>query len=261
MFDWDKIDINEIFGPTIQGEGSAAGRHCIFIRVAQCNLACSWCDTPYTWAFSGTKIDRHVSAHQCGGQPYDKATEVHPMSVDEILEKASALWPLKDKPTIVVISGGEPMMQQHKLIPLVRQLDRWGCDVHIETASTIKPHADFSKYVAQFNVSPKLAHSGNVLSKRRKDEALSYFAARENAWFKFVIQRHGGMEEQDFFEVDQIVHDFGIPPKRVMIMPEGTTIVGNVEAAQSWSQWAIERGYGISFRTHILLWPQEDRGR
>lgn len=261
MFSRDKIEINEIFGPTVQGEGAAAGRHCLFIRVAQCNLECTWCDTAYTWAFSKSKIDKHVDANKRGGEPYDKSENVIPMTVNEILAKAEELWPIKEKPLMIVISGGEPLMQQTKLIPLIQQLDRWGCDVHIETAGTIKPTPDFDRYVTQYNVSPKLAHSGNVLSKRRKRDVIDYFADNGKAWFKFVVQRHGGVEESDFFEVDEIVREHGIKPQRIMIMPEGNTIVGNIESAQSWSQWAIDRGYGISFRTHVLLWPKVDRGR
>lgn len=265
MFNRDKIEINEIFGPTVQGEGAAAGRHCLFIRVAQCNLECSWCDTAYTWAFSRTKIDKHIDSMKRGGEPYDKAENVIPMTVNEILNKVEELWPVQTKPTMIVISGGEPMMQQVKLIPLVQQLDRWGCDVHIETAGTIKPIPDFDKYITQYNVSPKLAHSGNTLTKRYKREVIDWFAERaqaphDRAWFKFVIQRNGGMEDQDFYEVDTMVREHDIPPKRVMIMPEGNTIIGNIESAQSWSQYAIDRGYGISFRTHVLLWPTEVRG-
>ena len=49
-----KIRVNEIFGPTIQGEGSTVGKPCFFLRVAGCNLHCGWCDTYYTWNYEGT---------------------------------------------------------------------------------------------------------------------------------------------------------------------------------------------------------------
>ena len=38
--------ISEIF-LSIQGESTYVGMPCIFVRLAGCNLACSWCDTPY----------------------------------------------------------------------------------------------------------------------------------------------------------------------------------------------------------------------
>jgi organic radical activating enzyme len=39
--------VKEIFGPTLQGEGAHAGRPCVFLRFAVCNLACTWCDTDF----------------------------------------------------------------------------------------------------------------------------------------------------------------------------------------------------------------------
>jgi organic radical activating enzyme len=39
--------VKEIFGPTLQGEGAHAGRPCVFLRFAACNLACTWCDTDF----------------------------------------------------------------------------------------------------------------------------------------------------------------------------------------------------------------------
>src|SRR5258708_657875 len=39
--------VKEMFGPTLQGEGAHAGRPCVFLRFAACNLACTWCDTDF----------------------------------------------------------------------------------------------------------------------------------------------------------------------------------------------------------------------
>jgi organic radical activating enzyme len=39
--------VKEMFGPTLQGEGAHAGRPCVFLRFAACNLACDWCDTDF----------------------------------------------------------------------------------------------------------------------------------------------------------------------------------------------------------------------
>ena len=46
------LKINEIFY-SIQGESSLAGLPCIFIRLAYCNLRCSYCDTEYAF-YEGT---------------------------------------------------------------------------------------------------------------------------------------------------------------------------------------------------------------
>ena len=39
--------VKEMFGPTLQGEGAHAGRPCVFLRFAACNLECSFCDTDF----------------------------------------------------------------------------------------------------------------------------------------------------------------------------------------------------------------------
>ncbi|NIO36533.1 hypothetical protein GTO27_02395, partial [Candidatus Bathyarchaeota archaeon] len=42
------MKVSEIFY-SIEGEGIEIGRPEVFIRLAECNLRCTWCDTKYTW--------------------------------------------------------------------------------------------------------------------------------------------------------------------------------------------------------------------
>ena len=105
------MKIAEIFR-SLQGEGSNQGRPCLFIRLAGCNLHCSWCDTPYA---------------QAGGSD---------MSIDAILEQ---VWRLN--PPYVCITGGEPLLQGDDLEPLLSSLHARGTSIDIETNGTI----DFSR--------------------------------------------------------------------------------------------------------------------
>jgi len=244
------LQVNEIFGPTVQGEGAASGRHCLFLRMADCNLRCTWCDTAYTWAFNAelaSKLEVPII--------HDKAANRKTMQVDEVISELRKLWDIATWPTMLVISGGEPMMQQRDLLPLIQTLTGWGDSIHIETAATITPTLPFDRHVAQYNVSPKLKHSGNIINKRRRWETLEYFAQSPKAWFKFVVR-----STEDFPEVDEIVRVAGIDTNRVMVMPEGTSVAQNVDTARRIVDQAIARGYGLSFRTHILLWS-DTRGR
>ena len=247
------LKISQIFGPTIQGEGSAAGRHCLFVRTYNCNLECRWCDTAYTWADTPNKAAKTIS-----GQQYDRDEPVlgmKEMTHNEVYGRLNYLWPIALKPTIVVISGGEPMMQQRDLHPLMVMIRQVRSEVHIETAGTIAPTYEFNQCVNQYNVSPKLNHSGNILSKRFKPEVLSVLQGSGKAWFKFVVTNLTA--SADFDEIDRIVKEINIPANRVMVMPEGTTLEHNIDTAKDIVDRALHRGYGLTFRSHILLWGDD----
>jgi 7-carboxy-7-deazaguanine synthase len=222
----------------------------MFLRLADCNLECTWCDTAYTWAFTEQKAAKTQSGIQ-----YDRDANSHSMENQEILDRLEALWLIKTLPTIIVVSGGEPLMQGAHLASLAMLLDEMDNDVHIETAATITPPPVLDRYVTQYNVSPKLAHSGNPLAKRRKLEPLRFFAASEKSWFKFVVTCI-----KDLDEVQEIAELVGIDRRRLMIMPEGVTAEDNLTTARLTVDEATRRGWGISFRTHILLW-KDVRGR
>lgn len=244
------LTVNEIFGPTIQGEGPATGRHVLFVRLALCNLRCRWCDTAHTWAFTPD-----LAAHLDRPQVYDRETNAVRMTVDEVLDALRALWDIDNRPTIVVISGGEPLMQAG-LDALTAALVARRNQVHVETAGTIIPSAALSRLVHQFVVSPKLANSGNPEGKRLKALPLTTFAAMgHQAIFKFVVTGAG-----DLAEVDGIVTDLGVPDCRVMIMPEGTARASLLAGARDIVDAVTARGWGLSLRSHILLWS-DVRGR
>ncbi|MFI6281624.1 7-carboxy-7-deazaguanine synthase QueE [Streptomyces sp. NPDC050988] len=246
------LRISQVFGPTVQGEGSAAGRHCLFVRTFDCNLGCTWCDTAYTWAVTEEKAAKTRS-----GKRYehdDPAYGLKVMEPAEVMDRLRALWEVETRPTIIVVSGGEPMMQQRGLVPLLQRLSGCGNEVHIETAGTIAPVAEFDACVTQYNVSPKLANSGNRLSKRYKPAVLAALRDTEKAWFKFVVTQD---YETDLEEVDRIVADVPVPTQRVMVMPEGSDRRTNIATAQKTVDAALARGYGLSFRTHVLLWNDD----
>ena len=100
--------VKEMFGPTLQGEGAHAGRPCVFLRFAACNLACTWCDTD----FAPEGATRH--------------------DADAIVARLVEL----DRHTsrMVVVTGGEPTLQWDA--PLADALHTAGFRVHMETNGT-----------------------------------------------------------------------------------------------------------------------------
>jgi len=100
--------VKEMFGPTLQGEGAHAGRPCVFLRFAACNLACTWCDTD----FAPEGATRHSAA--------------------EIVERLVELD--RHSSRMVVVTGGEPALQYDA--ELADALHAAGFRVHMESNGT-----------------------------------------------------------------------------------------------------------------------------
>lgn len=242
MADEQLLTVSEVFGPTFQGEGPSAGRRAMFVRLGRCNLDCKWCDTPYTWDWTGKN-----------GPPQDpKALER--MSIGEVVALLQELAAERGTfiPDLTVVTGGEPMVQA-ALLPLCDTLTALG-DVEIETNGTFKPSAALAAY-AKFNVSPKLAHSGVKRSLAINEEALTTFACLADtgrACFKFVVRSRG-----DLLAVRELCSEVGIPPHTVWIMPEGRSSADIHDALRRFADDVLTAGYNLTGRMHVTLW--EDR--
>jgi 7-carboxy-7-deazaguanine synthase len=99
------MQITEIY-KSIQGESTHAGLPCVFVRLTGCNLRCSWCDSEYTFS---------------GGQR---------MTTEEVMEEVEQL----SLGGLVEITGGEPMLQEREVVPLMQRLLDDGYTVLIETS-------------------------------------------------------------------------------------------------------------------------------
>lgn len=216
----------ELFA-SVQGEGASMGVPSTFVRLAVCNLRCSWCDTAYTWDWTR----------------YDRASHVLPMAPGEIAARVQALPPRN-----LVVTGGEPLLQRRQLRPFLEAVRAAGFRIEMETNGTVAP-GELGPLVDQFNVSPKLAHSGNEGLARIRPAALEAFVAHPGAWFKFVVQG-----EADLAELEALRERFAIAPGRVILMPEGRTAAELTERGRALAEWCVARGYRFSTRLHIYLW-------
>ena len=108
-----RIPVMEMFY-TVQGEGFYSGTPAYFIRLAGCDVGCSWCDVKASW---------EVNENQ-----YVPISEV----VGEVKK-----YPVR----IVVITGGEPCM--YDLSELTRQLKETGCRIHLETSGAYRISGTF----------------------------------------------------------------------------------------------------------------------
>lgn len=240
--------VPEIF-LTIQGEGASAGRPAVFVRLSGCNLHCWWCDTPYTWNWAESGFAHRDT--DAGGERYEVSDERLTLSVAEVAER---IFQLAATPERLVLTGGEPMMQQTALAALVAIVKAGSPAtlIEVETNGTIAPKPELQPLIDQFNVSPKLAGSRNDQAIRRRTDVLREYAADPRATFKFVVS-----EEDELGEVDRMVAAYDLVLSRVYLMAEGTT----TELLNSRAGWLITaastRSYGYSDRLHIRLFSNK----
>jgi 7-carboxy-7-deazaguanine synthase len=100
------MQITEIY-KSLQGESTYAGLPCVFVRLTGCNLRCNWCDSEYTF-YGGRK-----------------------MTGEEVIADVRHLSP---NGGLVEITGGEPMLQERELVPIMRELFDGGYRVLLETS-------------------------------------------------------------------------------------------------------------------------------
>jgi organic radical activating enzyme len=206
------------------------------MRLSRCNLACTWCDTAYTWRFEGDNRPHR------DGVAYGRAANQVTLSEEEVAARIAALG----KPRLVV-TGGEPLLQAPALARMLALLP--GMAIEIETNGTVAPPPALDALVDQYNVSPKLAHSGNPAELALIPERLRHWAAEPRACFKFVVA-----EPADAAEVLMLAAACGLPRERIWLMAEGTD-GATLAARESWlAQLCLEHNLTLSKRLHIELY-------
>jgi 7-carboxy-7-deazaguanine synthase len=156
---------------SVQGESSHAGRPCIFVRLAGCNLRCSWCDSEYTFT---------------GG---------YKLSEDEIVAEIEKLAPV----TLVEFTGGEPLLQEREIIPLMERLLVRDYELMIETSGE-RPIDNVPRAVHKI-VDVKCPGSGE--SGRFRMTNLDFLTERDE--LKFVITNREDYEfARDFIRANAL---------------------------------------------------------
>jgi 7-carboxy-7-deazaguanine synthase len=157
---------------SIQGESTFAGLPCIFVRLAGCNLRCTWCDSEYTFS---------------GGRK---------MEDTEVLGEIERLAPVR----LIEITGGEPLLQERALLPFIRSLLASGYTVLLETSGE-RPLTNVPKPVHKI-VDVKCPGSGeggsfhmaNLAALTTNDEVKFVIADRSDYEFARDFTRQNGLE-------------------------------------------------------------------
>lgn len=216
---------------SIQGEGELTGVPSFFIRTAGCNLRCNWCDTPYaSWNPEGSE-----------------------QTVAQLVAAATA-----QPGRHAVLTGGEPMLAK-ELPALAAALRAAGHHITIETAATIAPGGIACDLAS---LSPKLRNSlpddRLPAAWRERHEATRWQPDVIRAWidayayqFKFVVAAPADLDEIETLLAEL---DRPIPPHKVLLMPEATTLDG-MRARSAWlGEICKARGYRYAHRLHIELY-------
>jgi 7-cyano-7-deazaguanosine (preQ0) biosynthesis protein QueE len=231
----ETLQVNEIFGPTVQGEGPASGQRAVFLRLMGCNLSCSWCDTAWTWDSSRFLL----------------SSETQHLSAKEIIDQLNELAP----DPMLVITGGEPLLQQSQPA-WTELLNTVARPIHLETNGTILP-GDTLDALDLLVASPKLLNAGH---HRGHQQAAMHPGYRDLADDPRVHLKIVVMGPADVRAAVVHAQRFGFPLDRLWVMPEGATREVLDARWPAVASAAASYGCNATHRLHVLAWGDE-RGR
>jgi 7-carboxy-7-deazaguanine synthase len=235
-----KLAVSEVFY-SIQGEGITSGYPSVFVRLGGCNLMCggmgtqndgklynaTWrCDTIEVWMKSQSKEVQDILDEEC-------------------------INALKNN-SHLIITGGEPLMQQEAIIHFIQYIDNLipNTFIEIETNGTIEPCSYLQERINQWNCSPKLSNSGNskyVYFNQKTIETLNQL----NTQFKFVLSN---IEDWEEIKNTYLIH---INKDKIWLMPSGENQELLNESKQIVAELSKSNFIKFTNRLHIEIWNKK----
>ena len=160
------------------------------------------------------------------------------------------LQQLPDDVHLLVLTGGEPLLHQAVLAPLLEELRERRPDlrVEVETNGTISPTVRMRELVHLFVVSPKLTNSAIAEKRRLRLPVLAEFS-QLRAVLKFVLE-----SPSDVQEATDVAERSGFDHTRVWVMPQTTSAMELGPLIADLAPAAIRAGFKVSSRLHVLAW-------
>lgn len=244
-----QLAVSEYFY-SLQGEGRTMGIPAIFLRLTGCNLLCggkgaekdgvlrdgaTWlCDTIDVWM---------------------KGTTWSFEALLEELNQAVQFVERLQNGVHLVITGGEPLLQQKRIIDFLAYLEETQDlrpIVEVETNATILPLPELDIRVHYWNTSPKLSNSGMPIQRRWDHAILQWFSDNPKTMFKFVIRHQSDFEELQRCWQEQPSLDWN----KIVLMPAADSIEQLLERNQLVAQLCINHQLRMSTRLHVEIWNQ-----
>lgn len=290
--------LSELF-VSIQGEGQYTGYPTIWVRFFGCNLKCegfgqnfpkkkethalpyqtidfkqykrmeelpvfeTGCDSYYSWYPKTKHLTIDMSEKEISDKIIEFAKELGMEwnHKDDSYDSKFAMFETsKGQPILLGFTGGEPMLQQDKIVKIMEYLKEANVEVDnvcIETNGTIEPTDELLKYDSiYFSVSPKLycvSGEEHALNPKVIKKLTSFGWGM--GYLKFVVND----DPECWVEIDRLLNAAELNDRYyrslcpIYIMPVGATIeqqnqVGNIATE------ALKRGFLLSTRTHVYLW-------
>ncbi len=191
-----KLKVSEIFGPTIQGEGSQIGRPTVFVRLGGCDYRCSWCDSLHA------VLPEHRHLWKT-------------MDVQEVLADVAKLSRV---PVLITLSGGNPALQAgcEDFITLAQEA---GYTVTMETQGSIR--RVWMRGLDHLCVSPKPPSSGMATDWEALRQLLFTKASPFDDGYTFrpkdTILKVVVFDDADLDYAEQVRHRFPHIPMYVQV--------------------------------------------
>jgi 7-carboxy-7-deazaguanine synthase len=246
------LEVNEIFGPTIQGEGKRIGNPSVFVRFGKCNMRCVGFEVEYETP-SGIKKFSCDSYHAVDSA-FSKEWDRYKISED-LIKKVNDILP--NYKVDIVLTGGEPLLywKNEQFQKFMKYYIDKGFHITIETNGSINIQLkeDWQKKIL-FSISVKLSNSSEPLSKRVNIKNLTNIINFVNeSYLKFVVDNK--FLEKYKNEIRNIINN--IPKVDVYLMPLGDTAEIIDKNSLAVINMAIKNGFKYSDRLHIRIWDNK----
>jgi 7-carboxy-7-deazaguanine synthase len=237
------MNISELFY-SIQGEGKRTGYPSFFIRTNLCNLRCQFsggnlCDTPYTsWDFKNQDNLGELKIHDI-------------------------LFVYKNyQPCDIVITGGEPTIQQSELNLLCSEIKKLNQNIYVTLETNGTFIDEYIDNIDLVSISPKLISSiplGTEYAGGHDKHRLNYKVLESynklhaegkiNIQWKFVVT--GNDDIQEIMDLQEII---GFKKKDVFLMPEGISEKDLSVKRLMVVELCKQFHFNYTDRLHILIW-------
>lgn len=265
-----EVSVAEIF-QSVQGEGRHTGVNSIFFRTAGCNYLCG--GQMAANEYEGTEFEDQTESMAKGlgtgdesdaewvCDTIDEWMDDEGYTVEEIYEEFEdrGLTDAIDDGAHLILTGGEPMVQQDALSDMVSYFEEQGHDpfVEVETNGSIFPDEGMRDVVDQYNISPKLTNAGMMKDVVYHPENMRRFGQLNkmedvNADLKVVVNDKSDWEElrddyvdQDWFEKENIY-----------VMPAGLNQEKIGMSDQDVAELAVDNNLNYSDRLQVRIWNE-----